>query len=132
MLAVPPEFLRVPYRGDRYPRAPGGSRLADGANCQEFAYALLRHFGRRIGDLRSSNLWNDCVYTKHVEQLEPLDLLLFNKAADPFGAHVSVYLGEGKAIHLAKKIGNPATWPLEEFQCHPEYAKYIGAKRTLG
>jgi len=64
------------------------------------------------------------------DALAPLDLLLFNKTKDPYGAHVAVYTGNEQAIHLCQEIGKPALWTLEEFQRRPRYAVLIGAKRV--
>ena len=116
----------MPYRGACFPV----SDIASGANCQAFAYALLRHFGRAISDFRSSDLWDDASETERVRDLEPLDLLLFNRTTDPYGAHVGLYLGEGRVIHLAKRVGLPAVWPLERFAREPGYEVFIGAKRV--
>jgi hypothetical protein len=106
--------------------------ISDGANCQAFAYALLRHFGRAISDFRSSTLWDDTRETVRVTgTLEPLDLLLFNPTTDSFGAHIAVYLGEGRAIHLSKRGGMPVGWPLEHFARERGYEILIGAKRII-
>jgi hypothetical protein len=134
MLTIPPPFLDVPYVAARYPGEPGvesgAEALADGANCQLYAYALLRHFGRAIGDLRSRELWLDRVWTEPVVELAALDLLLFNRTPDPYGAHVAVCLGDGVAIHLSMQVGRPAIWLLEDFARRPEYLVFIGAKRA--
>jgi lipoprotein Spr len=118
----------VRYSGAHIPHA--GRALSEGANCQHFAYELLRANGRSIGDFRSSDLWDDARDTQIVTGRAPLDLLLFNKTADPYGAHVAVYLGGNRAIHLSKRIGLPAIWTLEKFAAEPDYAHFIGAKRT--
>src|SRR5258707_14616877 len=78
---VPAAFWRVPYDAERF----GVRDVAAGANCQAFAYALLRHFGRDVSDFRSSDLWEDTRETERVAELAPLDLLLFNRTADPYG-----------------------------------------------
>jgi cell wall-associated NlpC family hydrolase len=132
MLTLPLSFLRVPYVAARYPGAPGVRGLEGGANCQQFAYELLRHFGRRIGDFRSRELWLDTEETVRVslEALEPLDLLLFNRTQEPYGAHVAVYVGEGQVVHLCKEVGRPVVWNLEEFARRPQYRTLVGAKRV--
>jgi hypothetical protein len=130
MLRIPPSFMHVAYDGRRYPGAPGVKGIEGGANCQQFAYALLRHFGRKISDFRSSELWSDVADTERVEDLAPLDLLLFNDTDEAYGAHIAVYLGDGFAIHLARSVGKPAIWPVAAFQEKPEYRVFIGAKRT--
>ncbi|WP_041787713.1 hypothetical protein [Rhodomicrobium vannielii] len=34
-----------------------------GANCQRFAYAVIRHYGCEIADFRSRELWEDDTFT---------------------------------------------------------------------
>lgn len=123
--------MSVCYSGACYPGAPGVVGLAEGANCQLFAYELLRHFGRALPPLRSSDLWADALYTRPVTDLEPLDLLLWNSSREPWGAHVGVYLGERRAVHLSRAVGVPAVWPLNEFPKHPRYRVFVGAKRVV-
>lgn len=130
-LQVPPELVSVHYNAEVYPGAPQASGLKDGANCQVFAYAVLAQFGIFLPPLRSSELWDDDRYTSLASTLKPLDLLLFNRSSDPFGAHVAIYLGEGTAVHLSKAVGVPVEWALDEFARRPEYRVYIGAKRPM-
>jgi N-dimethylarginine dimethylaminohydrolase len=80
MLEVPPHFFQVRYVSSNYPGTAKG--LNKGANCQHFAYELLRHFGVTVPDFRSSELWADTVYTERVLEFELLDLLLWNKTPD--------------------------------------------------
>lgn len=84
----------MPYNGAHYPGAAQVKGLEGGANCQQFAYELLRYFGYFVPNLRSSDLWQDTLYTNVVTDLQPLDLVLWNKTADAYGAHVGVYLKE--------------------------------------
>jgi lipoprotein Spr len=130
-IVIPRKFLRVQYNGACYPGAPDLRGLAQGANCQHFAYELLRHFGRAVPDLRSSDLWSDTRFTRPVVRLRPLDLLLFNRTRRAWGAHLAVYLGGGRAIHLSKQVGTPIVWTLEEFAEHERYRVYLGAKRVI-
>lgn len=125
---IPENFWSVHYNGACFPGA--APDMARGANCQLFAYQLLRHHGLIVPDFRSSDLWEDAEFTEAVSSPEPLDLLLFNKTARAWGAHVAVYLGDSKAIHLAKEVGCPAVWALEQFASHPLYAHFVGAKRV--
>ncbi len=122
--------MQVPYQSAHYPGSPASNGLVGGANCQVFAYELLRHYGREIPDFRSSELWEDAQSTLRVETLEPLDLLLWNSHEQAWGAHVGVYLGENQAIHLAKEEGFPAVWPLAKFTTLERYQVLIGAKRV--
>jgi lipoprotein Spr len=128
MIEIPERFWDAVYNGAHFPGAPGASGLEGGANCQQFAYELLRQFGRAIPDFRSSELWADDAYTAVASDLRPLDLLLFNDKPDPFGAHVAVYLGGERAIHLCQAVGRPEVWTLEQFRAMPRYAVFIGAK----
>ncbi len=84
-----------------------------------------------IGDFRSSDLWDDTRETRRVNDLEPLDLLLFNRTTAVWGAHIAVYLSDERAIHLSKQVGRPAIWTLEQFAAEPLYQCFIGAKRTV-
>lgn len=128
---LPRRFLRVKYNGAHFPGAPNLRGLAHGANCQHFAYELLRHFGLALPDFRSSDLWSDKRFTRRVVRLLPLDLLLFNRTHRARGAHVAVYLGERRAIHLSKQIGTPVIWSLEQFAEHDRYRVCLGAKRVI-
>lgn len=123
---IPAALSTVPYDGARF----AARDVAGGANCQAFAYALLRHFGREISNFRSSELWEDTRETERADDIEPLDLLLFNGTDEAFGAHVGVYLGAGNVIHLSKRVGTPVVWPLERFARERGYEVLVGAKRV--
>jgi cell wall-associated NlpC family hydrolase len=130
MVEVPPHFFSVQYNGNSYPGAPGLSGFSEGANCQHFAYELLRYFGKKISEFRSSNLWEDEIVTFRVTELEPLDLLLYNREEQSRGAHVAVFLGNSKIIHLSKEQGRAIIWTHEEFLNNSRYRYFIGAKRV--
>jgi len=128
-LAIPRRFWRVHYDARVYPGAP--EQPADRANCQVFAYRLLRQFGRNVPNLRSSELWADRDHSLTVTDPEPLDLIFFNRTANPFGAHLGVLVGRNRVLHLSKEVGTPAIWSFEEFALRPRYSITIGAKRVL-
>jgi hypothetical protein len=129
-LAIPAALSAIRYDA---PSIPGctGSIAEHGANCQRFAYAVIRHYGCEIADFRSSELWKDEVFTRVTREFKPLDLLLFNREAEAYGAHVGAYMGAGLVAHLAKHVGTPALWTLADFAARPEYASFIGAKRPI-
>lgn len=129
---IPDRLWRVPYNAQRYPGAPGTTGLDGGANCQLFAYELLRVFGLVLPPFRSSDLWEDTNHTIVVgAPFEPLDLLLFNRTSEAYGAHVAVGLGGDQAIHLSRRMGRPVVWPIGRFHVESDYAVLIGAKRPV-
>lgn len=127
---IPDHFWRIAFDQGHDRDSPLLPGLAESPNCQNFAYALLKHFGHEISPFRSSNLWEDTNETSVVTgELMPLDLLLFNWTPNPWGAHVALYLGDDRAIHLSKKQSTAVIWPFAKFQTLPEYRVFIGAKR---
>jgi lipoprotein Spr len=127
---IPAQFWRIKYDQHHDGNAPHLPSISESPNCQNFAYALLKHFGYEISPFRSSNLWEDTEETVVVTgELQALDLLLFNRTSSPWGAHVALYLGDGKAIHLSKKESMAVIWQFNQFQMLPEYRIFIGAKR---
>jgi lipoprotein Spr len=131
MLEIPDFFWTVEYDGANFPRESVGYQVTTGANCQVFAYALLQHFGIAIPPLRSSELWSDTRFTRRVSDYCPLDLLLFNRTEAARGAHVALFVGENKAIHLSASERRPVIWQLEDFATREEYAFLLGGKRVL-
>lgn len=133
MIELPDTFWEVRYVGARYPGSqvvrtrPG---LAEGANCQLFAYEVLRHFGLEPPELRSSELWSDTVATQRVTVPRPLDLVLVNTTRDPWGAHIGVWAGDDKVLHLCAEVGHPVLWNLAEFAARPSYRVLVGFKRV--
>ena len=43
------------------------------------------------------------------------NILFFNKTQKSFGAHIAIYIGNNQAVHLAKHVGKPVTWTIEDF-----------------
>jgi hypothetical protein len=106
--------------------------LAQGANCQLFAYEVLRHFGLAAPALRSGELWADTRDTVRVPAPRPLDLVLFNRpGADAYGAHVGVWADDdGRVLHLCAREGRPAVWTLADFAARERYRLLVGVKRV--
>ncbi|GLR89621.1 hypothetical protein [Bradyrhizobium iriomotense] len=128
---IPERFWHIRYDTAHDPNSPTLPDIESGANCQNFAYELLRHFGRYVPNLRSSNLREDTVYTVPVDDHQPLDLLLFNSTSVAWGAHIAVYVGNDRAIHLSRRVGVATVWPLAQFAQRPEYRVLVGAKRAM-
>ena len=126
----PPGLWQVPYVLSAGPDGDTPPSWLDGSNCQRFAYGVLALFGLACPPLRSSDLWDDRAATAVVRDPEPLDLMLYNKTADPFGAHVAVWMAPGEILHLCHEIGVPVIWPPAMFAARPRYATLIGLKRV--
>lgn len=123
-------FLNVRYNGAAHPYACV-TGLDAGANCQRFAFALLEHFGYEIAPMRSSELWADRRFTRRVHRMRPCDILMFNRDKRAWGAHLALYVGNGRAIHLSKEVGLPAIWELAEFERCPRNKILLGIKRPI-
>jgi lipoprotein Spr len=106
-----PEWVfTAPYVGAAHPAAPLVTPMGEGANCQRFAYAVVGLFGLRVPPYRSSELWEDeKLGHVAVADVKDLDLVLFNRTADAWGAHVTVTLS-GRLLHLSAEVGQPALW----------------------
>lgn len=131
--ALPDVFHAVPYVSARYPGSAavaGRPGIEHGANCQYYAYAVLRHFGLHPPDLRSSELWTDTAATVRVVAAQDLDLVLFNATGEPWGAHVGVHI-EDRVLHLCAEVGRPVVWSYGEFRARARYRTLIGVKRVL-
>ena len=130
-ISLPDKFLGVCYQPARIPGVEQQSNLELGANCQLYAYELLRYFGFDLPPFRSSELWADNKYTVEVKTPRELDLMLYHRKQQSYGAHVGIYFGDGKVLHLSREIGYPAIQPHEELLADPKYAYLIGIKRPL-
>jgi hypothetical protein len=128
---IPPVFINVHYDGQRIPDVENQTDLTLGANCQLYAYELLRYFGKHPPSLRSSELWNDRHYTKETRTYKTLDLMFYNKTPQAYGAHVGVYVGDAMVLHLSYVIGYPVIQKHTELLNQVKYACFIGAKRVF-
>ena len=120
------------YDVGNHPQVEGSSSPAAGANCQVYAYAVLGLFGRRVPPHRSSELWADRDFA-HVskQEAEDLDLVLFNRTADSWGAHIAIFVGGG-LLHLSQEVGSPAVWGWEDFAVRERYREVVGLIRVPG
>lgn len=130
-IEIPEEYRNVRYDGSRFPGAAGVVGVEGGANCQQYAYALLRHHGFELPDFRSSELWADRQHTAIVESMTAFDLVLLHHVADSWGAHVGLCVGQDLVLHLSKRNGRPAVERLERLQQLSDYRYLLGIKRVL-
>lgn len=114
------------------PGSDNQSDLTFGANCQVFAYELLRVNGLNVPNDRSSELWADQNYSKEVTEFQPLDIMMYNNKPESYGAHVGVYVGDGMVLHLSLENGSPREEAHNDMLRNPKYACFIGAKRIAG
>lgn len=128
---IPQYFFAVNYQVERIPGVNNQSDLSLGANCQVFAYELLRVNGLAVANDRSSELWGDECYSKRVTEFEPLDLMLYSPNGEAFGAHVGVYIGDGNIIHLSLQNGQSEIIPHLRMLDNIKYSSFVGAKRIL-
>ncbi|MGO6853877.1 hypothetical protein ACCS68_26180 [Rhizobium beringeri] len=128
---IPPQFWGVRYKGEHFPGARDVRGVEGGANCQQYAYSMLKHFGFQLPDFRSSDLWDDTVDTAVSQEMKLFDLVLLNGEPRSFGAHVGLSLGQRLVLHLSKRIGFPAIETLEQMQDRHEHRFLIGFKAVL-
>ncbi len=127
---IPKEFFRVEYNYDSYPG--NADKFQDGANCQHFIYEVLRLFDYKIEDLRSSELMEDTVSTKLVEEMIPLDIVLLHSKEESYGAHVGLCISEKQEIlHLSKSNNIPKIEFINVLMENPKYKYLIGIKRLI-
>ncbi|MCW2601490.1 MAG: Cell wall-associated hydrolase [Frankiales bacterium] len=128
---LPTWFWEVPFVASRSPGAVARSGLRQGGNSQLFAYEVLAHFGFRIPDVRSAELWRDTDATRVVLESRPLDLALFHDREQAWGAHVGVVVSDTEVLHLCAEVGTPTIWSWDDFASRTRYAHLIGFKRPL-
>lgn len=129
---IPRWLVNIKYNARIIPNGKKHDIEKTGANCQVFAYYLLRHHCLNVPDFRSSELWEDTQYSTEVSgDYQPLDLLFFHKENKSYGAHIAVYIGNNKVLHLSKKEGFPVVWDMDSFKEYPEYQFLLGGKRFL-
>ncbi|MGK0387930.1 MAG: lipoprotein Spr [Maribacter sp.] len=122
--------MDIKYNPRIIPNGEEHDIINNGANCQVYAYNLLRHNNLFVPDLRSSELWTDTEYSTLITgNYQALDILFFHKKNDAYGAHLAIFLGDNKAIHNAKKIGLPIIWDIDTFFQYPVYQFLLGGKR---
>lgn len=130
LINIPQQFFEVEYKGSRIPGTENPSNFKQGANCQVFAYELLKHNGINIPNFRSSELWEDTIYTEKVEIIKPLDILLYNSENKAYGAHVGVSIGNNMLIHLSAENNKAEIISQEDMLRKNKYCIFIGAKRV--
>lgn len=131
MLGIPQVYYQVHYNSKRIPGVKQQENLSLGANCQVFAYAVLKYFGKSLPDFRSSELWDDDIFTLSVDKFWPLDIMLYHSVPKAYGAHVGLYLGDGKVLHLSRANRIPKIETHEQLVAQEKYQFFIGAKRVL-
>lgn len=139
-VVIPSEFFNIKYSGARIPGVDNQSDLSLGANCQVFSYALLAINGVTVPNFRSSDLWEDQQFsiTTHkgsvnqlisFDSLQALDIMLYNSSDKAFGAHMAVYIGNGKIVHLSLANQYAEIIDHNTMVTRDKYRYFVGAKR---
>ncbi|MDD3793732.1 MAG: cell wall hydrolase [Candidatus Gracilibacteria bacterium] len=129
-IIIPNYFINIVYNSKIIPNETKYDIIKTGANCQVFSYELLRFNNKKVPDLRSKELWEDNIYSKVIfNDFKPLDILFFNSKSEYYGAHLGVYIGNNKVLHISKDIGYPVIWEIKDFQNVEKYKFFLGAKR---
>ncbi len=125
----PPWVCNAAHEASAIPSSQGTGTPPRSANCQRYAYAFLELFGRHVPPRRSSELWSDegLQHVPEASQVD-LDLVLFNRTGDAWGAHVAFVLGD-RLLHLRQETGRPELWRWDEFSRRPEYSRVVGIVR---
>jgi cell wall-associated NlpC family hydrolase len=100
------------------------------ANCQQYAYTVLAHFGLQVPPLRAAELWTDSRLHTVTGDEQPLDLVLYAPTKDPYAAHVGVIVGDDAILHLCAELNHPAVWNERGFAQRERYSCRIGARRV--
>lgn len=129
MISTPERFLQINYNPEVKPQSNYSKDLINGANCQIFVYSILRFYKYEIPDLKSSELWDDELFTCKVNEYQDFDILLYNNKDNAWGAHLALFIGENKIIHLSKAVGKPEIIDYQKLQEREKYKYFIGAKR---
>ncbi|WP_309505775.1 hydrolase [Streptomyces pyxinae] len=131
---LPAALRSVRYDGARHPGSPAVAARPGaeyGANCQLYAAAVLARHGLGLPALRSAELWADTGATHRVPAASPLDVLFFGPTEDAWGAHLGIWVGDDRILHLCKEVGHPAVWTPADFARRERYRVLIGVKRVL-
>lgn len=128
-----PDWLwNVPYDASRHPGAPANGDLRQGANCQRFAYEVLRLFDISVPPHRSSELCDDPRFLHpDVAAIHPLDLVLFNAEPRAWGGHLAIYMDDDQLLHLCAEVGRPAVWSWADFASRPRYRTLVEVIRPI-
>ena len=129
-IIIPEALMTIKYNGRIIPNGKSHDMKITGANCQVFAYHILRLNGLTVPEYRSSELWADSEYSEVIRNdFQPLDLLFFHNKETAYGAHIAISIGNNQALHLSKAIGLPVIWDISTFLEQEKYKFLIGGKR---
>lgn len=122
-------IMDIKYNPKIFPNWEVHDYIKNGANCQVYAYEILRLNWKNVPDLRSSEMWEDNKFSEKVKSVKILDLLFFNKNNEAWWSHVWLYIWNNKVIHNTNKTGWVEIWDLEEFKKYEDYKILLWWKR---
>ena len=129
MINFPEWAMDICYNAKIFPNGEKHDFIQKWANCQVYAYELLRFNWKKIPDLRSSEMWEDVDFSSKVFEYEPWDLLFFNNTDTAWWAHVGVHIWNNKVLHNSLKIWKPVIWDIDYFKKYDEYTILLWWKR---
>lgn len=130
-IKLPDWFMDIIYNPKIFPNWELHDCKKNGANCQVYAYEILRLNWKNVPDLRSSEMWVDNKFSFEVHNYEELDLIFFNNSSESYWAHVWLYIWDNKVLHNTNKTGWVEIWNLEQFKNYEDYQFILWWKRFI-
>ena len=129
-IKLPPWYMDIKYNPKIIPYWICHDIQLSWANCQVYAYEILRFNDLFVPDLRSSELWSDSKDSTTIsDNYELLDILFSNENNDSWGAHLGLYIWENKVLHNSKDIWWPAIFDIWDFTKINKYSCFLWGKR---
>jgi hypothetical protein len=111
----------------RLPYVWGGTSLTSGADCSGFVMSIYKNFGITLTRTSRSQYASDGVYVAR-ENLQPGDLVFFNKGGSTAISHVGMYIGDGKYINESDYSTGCI---ISDLSKAVSKGTYVGAKRII-
>jgi len=124
-IIIPKWYMNIVYNGRIIPNDIYHDIQITWANCQVYAYQLLRYNNMEVPDYRSKELWEDIKFSYEVKEFKPLDILFFNKIENPWWAHLGIYIWNNQVLHNSLDIGKPEVRDLDDFSINNKYKVLI-------
>jgi hypothetical protein len=114
------QFLGLPY-------VWGGTSLVSGADCSGFTMSIYKNFGITLSRTSRQQYANNGTYVA-LSDLQPGDLVFFNKGGSTAISHVGMYIGDGKYIN---EVDYGIGCAISDLSRPVSRGTYVGAKRII-